>query len=106
MGGLEGTQMSLKFPAVLPRYHRSGISFVGRDGSRTVEFWMTARALSERFGLSGFDTGRAISIFERNRNAIESVALSAYRGQRRTIVITAAKFSGEAELPQVVVDED
>ena len=34
--------MSLTFPAVLPRFHRGGVSFVGRDGKRTVEFWMTA----------------------------------------------------------------
>lgn len=98
--------MSLTFPAVLPRFHRSGMSFVARDGVRTVEFWMTARALSERFGFDDLDAGKAISTFERNRNAIESVARAAYRGQRRTIVITAAKFNGEAKLPQVVADED
>ena len=97
--------MSLTFPAVLPRYHRGGLSFIGRDGSRTVEFWMTASAMSERFGYTDLDAGKAISTFERNRNAIESVAYSAYSGQRRMIVITAARFDGELSLPQVVIDD-
>jgi len=98
--------MSLTFPAVLPRFHRGGLSFIGRDGKRTVEFWMTASALSERFGFSEFDQGKAISTFERNRNAIESVARAAYRGQRRMIVITAARFTEALKLPQVWVDEE
>jgi hypothetical protein len=98
--------MSLTFPAVLPRYHRSGLSFIGRDGKRTVEFWMTASALGERFGYRDLDVGKAISTFERNRNAIESAASAAYAGQRRTIVITAARFEEEPSLPQVVVDEE
>lgn len=98
--------MRLTFPAILPRYHRSGFSFVGRDGNRTVEFWMTARALGARFGYRDLDPGKAISIFERNRSAIERVASSIYAGQRRTIVITAARFDELVSLPQVVVDED
>ncbi len=100
--------MSLTFPAVLPRYHRSGMAFVGQDGERTVEFWMTARALCERFGFGhqDLDTGTAIGAFERNRNAIEQAARNAYAGQRRTIVITAARFNEEPELPQVVSEED
>jgi Protein of unknown function (DUF1488) len=98
--------MNLTFPAVLPRYHRSGLSFVAQDGPRTVEFWMTATAFGERFGYTDQDVGKAISTFERNRNAIESVARSAYHGQRRTIVITAACFEEEAPLPQVMVSED
>jgi len=98
--------MSLTFPAVLPRYHGSGLSFIGRDGRRTVEFWMTASALSERFGYAELDAGKAISVFERNRNAIESVARSAYDGQRRTIVITAARFDEALTWPEVVVDEE
>jgi len=98
--------MNLTFPAVLPRYHRSGLSFVAQDGARKVEFWMTARAFCERFGFCDADLGRAISAFERNRNAIESAARSAYHGQRRTIVITAASFEEEAPLPQVMVSED
>ena len=98
--------MSLTFPATLPRYHRSGISFVAQDGERTVEFWMTARALKQRFGHDDFDAGKAIGTFERNRNAIESVARAVYRGQRRMIVITASRFNGEAALPQVAVDEE
>jgi hypothetical protein len=98
--------MSLTFPAVLPRYHRGGLSFIGRDGNRTVEFWMTASAMSERFGHSNLDPGKAISTFERNRNAIESAANAAYAGQRRTIIITAARFEETRALPQVVVDEE
>ena len=98
--------MSLTFPAVLPRYNRSGLSFIARDGARTVEFWMTARAFEARFGHNDLDTGKAISTFERNRNAIESVATAAYAGQRRTIVITAARFDEARSLPQVVVDEE
>lgn len=98
--------MSLTFPAILPRYHGSGLSFVGHDGKRTVEFWMTASALSERFGYSDVDAGTAISVFERNRNAIESVARSAYDGQRRTIVITAARFDEALTWPQVAVYEE
>lgn len=98
--------MSLKFPAVLPRFHRGGLSFIGRDGARTIEFWMTSSALSERFGFSEFDAGKAISTFERNRNAIESVARSAYDGQRRTIVITAARFNQAHTIPDVVVQEE
>ena len=98
--------MVLTFPATLPRYHGSGLSFVGRDGTRVVEFWMTARAFAKRFGHDGLDVGTAIGTFERNRNAIESIARTAYRGQRRTIVITASRFDGEATLPQVAADED
>jgi hypothetical protein len=98
--------VNLTFPAVLPRYHRSGLSFLARDGKRTVEFWMTAKALCERFGYCDLDAGKAISTFERNRNAIESAASAAYAGQRRMIVITAAQFERAAALPQVVVDED
>ena len=98
--------MSLTFPAILPRYHRSGLSFVGRDGKRTVEFWMTARAFEARFGHRDLDTAKAISTFERNRNAIESAARAAYRGQRRTIVITAARFNKLLSLPEVAVDEE
>ena len=98
--------MSLTFPAILPRYHRSGLSFVARDGNRTVEFWMTASAFGERFGHRDHDVGKAISTFERNRNAIERVASSAYDGRRRTIVITAAQFDEAVRLPQVVVDEE
>lgn len=98
--------MALTFPATLARYHRSGLSFVGRDGKRVVQFWMTARAFAERFGHDGLDVGKAIGTFERNRNAIESIARAAYRGQRRTIVITASRFDGEATLPEVVADED
>lgn len=97
--------MGLTFPAVLPRYHRGGLSFIGQDGQRTVEFWMTASAMSERFGYSGLDADTAISTFERNRNAIESVATAAYNGQRRMIVITAATFEKAVSLPQVVVDD-
>ena len=98
--------MNLTFPAILPRYHRSGLTFVARDGERTVEFWMTARAFNERFGHRDHDVGKAIGTFERNRNAIERVASSAYDGRRRTIVITAARFDEVVSLPQVVVDED
>lgn len=98
--------MSLTFPAILPKYHRSGLSFVARDGERTVEFWMTARAFGRRFGHCDLDTAKAISTFERNRNAIESVASLAYDGRRRTIVITAARFDDAVSLPQVVVDEE
>jgi len=98
--------MTLTFPAVLPRFHRGGLSFIGRDGERTVEFWMTTSAFRERFGFAELDAGKAISTFERNRNAIESVARAAYGGQRRTIVITAARFAQALKLPQVVVDEE
>jgi len=98
--------LSLSFPAVLPRYHRSGLSFIGRDGQRTVEFWVTASALAERFGYDELDAGKAISVFERNRNAIESVASAAYAGQRRTIIITAARFDAAHSRPEVVVQED
>ena len=98
--------MRLTFPATLPRYHRSGFSFIARDGSRTVEFWMTATAFGKRFGHRDHDTGKAIGTFERNRNAIEQAASLAYDGRRRTIVITAAQFEKEASLPQVVIDED
>jgi hypothetical protein len=98
--------MGLTFPAVLPRYHRGGLSFIARDGNRTVEFWMTASAMSERFGYDDLDAGKAISTFERNRNAIESVAQAVYRGQRRTIVITASRFDEALSLPQVAVDEE
>ena len=45
-------------------------------------------------------------VLYRNRNAIESAASAAYAGQRRTIVITAAQFDRQAELPQVVADDD
>lgn len=98
--------MSLTFPAVLPRFHRGGLSFVGRDGARTVEFWMTSSALSQRFGFSELDAGKAISTFERNRNAIESVARAAYDGQRRTIVITAALFDQAHTRADVAVYEE
>lgn len=98
--------MSLTFPAVLPRYHGSGLSFIGQDGERTIEFWMTASALSERFGYSELDAGKAISVFERNRNAIESVARSAYDGQRRMIVITAARFEEALTWPQVAAYDE
>ena len=75
--------MRLTFPATLPRYHRSGLSFIARDGSRTVEFWMTATAFGKRFGHRDHDTGKAIGTFERNRNAIEQAASLAYDGRRR-----------------------